>query len=51
MLAKVGASISSIRQDRGMPLYDEFSDREIEQIFWYIRQRARESLEKASPGK
>ena len=38
-------------QDRGMPLYDEFSDREIEQIFWYIRQRARESLEKASPGK
>ncbi len=31
-------------QARGMPLFDELSDREVEQIYWYIRQRARESL-------
>jgi quinohemoprotein ethanol dehydrogenase len=31
-------------QARGMPRFDELNDREVEQIYWYIRQRARESL-------
>jgi len=31
-------------QARGMPLFDEFNDREVEQLYWFIRQRARESL-------
>ena len=31
-------------QARGMPLFDELDDRQVEQIYWYIRQRARESL-------
>jgi len=31
-------------QARGMPRFDELNDRELEQIYWYIRQRARESL-------
>jgi len=31
-------------QARGMPLFDELNDRQVEQIYWYIRQRARESL-------
>lgn len=31
-------------QARGMPRFDELDDRQVEQIYWYIRQRARESL-------
>lgn len=35
---------SGVLQHRGMPRYDDLNDREIEQIYWFIRQRARESL-------
>jgi len=35
---------SGTLQARGMPLFDDLSDRETEQIYWFIRQRARESL-------
>ena len=31
-------------QPRGMPRFEEFTEREMEQIYWFIRQRARESL-------
>ena len=31
-------------QSKGMPRFDELSAREVEQIYWYIRQRARQSL-------
>jgi len=34
-------------QARGMPMFDELNDRQVEQIYWYIRQRARESLKSA----
>jgi quinohemoprotein ethanol dehydrogenase len=34
-------------QARGMPMFDELNDRQVEQIYWYIRQRARESLKPA----
>lgn len=32
-------------QSKGMPRFDELSAREVEQIYWYIRQRARQSLQ------
>ena len=35
---------SGALQSRGMPRYDDFNAREVEQVYWYIRQRARESL-------
>ena len=35
---------SGALQHRGMPRYDDFNSREIEQIYWFIRQRARESI-------
>ena len=39
---------SGALQHRGMPRYQELNDREIEQLYWFIRQRARESLSAAS---
>ncbi len=35
---------SGALQERGMPIYDDLSEREVEQVYWFIRQMARESL-------
>lgn len=32
-------------QSRGMPKFDDLSEQQVEHIYWFIRQRARESLE------
>ena len=39
---------SGALQHRGMPKYDDLNERETEQIYWFVRQRARESLQ--APG-
>ncbi|MEH6592930.1 MAG: PQQ-binding-like beta-propeller repeat protein [Halioglobus sp.] len=36
--------VNSALQSRGMPRYDELNDREMEQIYWFVRARTRESL-------
>jgi quinohemoprotein ethanol dehydrogenase len=35
---------SGALQERGMPVFDDMNNRQMEQIYWFIRQRARESL-------
>jgi quinohemoprotein ethanol dehydrogenase len=48
----VAANLDSFRQllktgalqSQGMPRYQELNNREVEQMYWFIRQRARESL-------
>jgi quinohemoprotein ethanol dehydrogenase len=50
--SNIAANLESFRhllksgslQSRGMPRYQEMSDRQIEQIYWFIRQRERESV-------
>ncbi len=42
--AFAGLLRSGALQERGMPIYDDLSEREVEQVYWFIRQMARESL-------
>jgi len=50
--SKLAANLDAFRQllhtgalqSRGMPRFQELNPREMEQIYWFIRQRARESL-------
>jgi quinohemoprotein ethanol dehydrogenase len=35
-------------QSRGMPMYDDLNPRQVEQLYWFIRQRARESVVESS---
>jgi quinohemoprotein ethanol dehydrogenase len=39
---------SGALQSRGMPRYDDLNARQVEQIYWFIRQRARESVQAAN---
>jgi quinohemoprotein ethanol dehydrogenase len=39
---------SGALQSKGMPIFGELSEREMEQIYWFIRLRARQSIQSAS---
>ena len=36
---------SGALQTRGMPRFDDLNPRQVEQVYWFIRERARESLQ------
>jgi quinohemoprotein ethanol dehydrogenase len=37
-------------EERGMPRFDDLSDAQVQNLYWYVRQRARVDREQAAPG-